>query len=103
MPAPASAISLTTNIADLPGSVIAARKASAFRRLGIRCLADLLTHLPMRYEHELPEQTIADASKSVGAAHGSEANLAVRGEVASIKPPAGRSRSSGGLGICSSL
>jgi ATP-dependent DNA helicase RecG len=57
-------------------------------------VADLLVHLPMRYEHELPEQTIAEASKSVGAAHGSDANLAVRGEVSSIKAAVGRGRKS---------
>src|SRR5262245_46709387 len=69
-----------------------ARRIGAFRKLGIRCVADLLTYLPLRYEHELPEQTIGEAQKTVGPAHGAEANLAVRGEVATVKAAIGRGR-----------
>jgi len=89
-PAPGRAISLTTNIADVVPGGVPPRKVSAFRKLGIRCVADLLTHLPMRYEHELPEQTIAEASNTVGATHSADANLAVRGEVATVKASLGR-------------
>ena len=82
---PATApISLTTNVADLHG--VGAKRASAFRKIGIRCVADLLLHLPSRYEHQYGEQTIAAASKLVGPAHGSTANLTVEGEVASVRP-----------------
>ena len=57
-------IPLTTNIADVPG--VGPRRADAFRRLGIRCVADLILHLPLRYERELPEQTIREATAAAG-------------------------------------
>jgi ATP-dependent DNA helicase RecG len=81
-------IQLTSNIADLPG--VGPKRAAAFRRLGIRCVADLILHLPHRYEHELPEQTIADVSESIGAEHGNDANIAVRGEIANCRVVPGR-------------
>ena len=88
MPAAASTstptiIRLTTNIADVPG--VGTKRAAAFRRLGIRSVADLIRHVPMRYEHELAEQTIAQAGKSIGPNHGDEANISVRGEVGAVR------------------
>lgn len=81
--------SLTTNIALVPG--VGDRRADAFRRLGIRCVADLLLHLPMRYEHELEEQSIGTASgETVSPNHGTSANLAVQGEVLSAQSKMGR-------------
>ncbi|MCZ6611393.1 MAG: ATP-dependent DNA helicase RecG [Planctomycetota bacterium] len=74
---------LTTNIADVP--CIGHRHADAFRRLGIRCVADLVLHLPQRYEHELPEQTIAAASEQISPLHGADANITLRGEIASLR------------------
>ncbi len=91
MPADATAISLTTNIAELRG--VGDRRAAAFRRLGIRCVADLLLHLPLRYEHELPEQSIDLINQAVPPEHGADRNLAVRGEVLTT-----RSRGSGRKG-----
>ncbi len=81
-------ILLTTNIADLPGA--GGKRAAAFRKLGIRCVADLIRHMPMRYEHELPEQSIAEAGMAVGPEHGREANISVRGEVAACRMARGR-------------
>lgn len=82
-------ISLTTNIADVPG--VGLRRAEAFRRLGIRCVADLLLHLPLRYEHELAEQSIGKASgQSIASEHGTTANLAVSGEVQTTQFRPGR-------------
>jgi ATP-dependent DNA helicase RecG len=81
-------IPLTTNIADVPG--VGPRRADAFRRLGIRCVADLVLHLPLRYEHELPEQTVGEATARAG---NQEITIAVRGELASLRVvPAGRRR-----------
>jgi len=81
-------IPLTTNIADVPG--VGPRRADAFRHLGIRCVADLILHLPLRYEHELPEQTIGEATARAG---NQEITIAVRGELASMRVvPAGRRR-----------
>ena len=79
---------LTVNIAEVHG--IGPKTALAFRRLGIRCVADLILHLPMRYEHELAEQSIAKASEIVSPHHGSEANIAVCGEIATVRSSRGR-------------
>ncbi|MCZ6837486.1 MAG: hypothetical protein O7G85_17050, partial [Planctomycetota bacterium] len=81
-------ITLRTNIALLPG--VGDRQAEKFRLLGLRCVADLLLHMPMRYEQEHAEQTIADAGALIGPVHGAEANIATRGEVITCRP--GRSR-----------
>jgi len=72
-------ISLITNIAALPG--VGPARAEALRRLGIRCVADLILHLPMRYERILGEKTVEEAGEEVTPFHGGSANLAVRGEV----------------------
>lgn len=83
MPA-TTTITLTTDIADLLH--VGPKRAAAFRKLGIRCVADLLLHIPARYEKQFGEQTIEAASRIVGPAHGAQANLTVEGEVATIKP-----------------
>jgi ATP-dependent DNA helicase RecG len=83
-------IALTTNIASVPG--VGDRRATAFRRLGIRCVADLIRHLPLRWEHELAEQSIAGASEGVGPEHGAGAHITVRGEVATVRAPRGGRR-----------
>jgi ATP-dependent DNA helicase RecG len=83
-------ISLLTNITDVPG--VGPRRADAFLRLGIRCVADLILHLPLRYEHEFPEQTIAEATARATAARGAEIAIAVRGELASLRVVPARRR-----------
>ncbi|HRP63015.1 MAG TPA: ATP-dependent DNA helicase RecG [Phycisphaerales bacterium] len=88
MPASAS-IRLTTAIADVPG--VGNKRAEGFHRLGIRSVADLIRHVPMRYEHELEEQPIGQANAvTVPPVHGSEANLAVQGEVLTTRTSHGR-------------
>jgi ATP-dependent DNA helicase RecG len=82
-------IPLTTNIADVPG--VGPRYAEAFRRIGIRCVADLILHLPLRYEHELPEQTIAEATARA-VSERSEVTIAVRGELAAVRVVPARRR-----------
>ena len=81
---------LRTNIADVPG--VGDRHADAFRRLGMRCVADLILHLPMRYEHELAEQTIAEMTKQASAVGGGDLTLSVCGEVVRVRSVPGRGR-----------
>jgi ATP-dependent DNA helicase RecG len=83
-----SPIRLTTNIADVPG--VGVKRAAAFRKLGIRGISDLILHLPLRYEHDLGEQSIAEAGKTIGPLHGAEASITVRGEVAAARAPLSR-------------
>ncbi len=78
-------ITLTTNIADVPG--VGARRANAFRKIGIRGVADLLLHMPMRYERQIGAGTIAEASDAIGPAHKSDALVSLTGEVASARAP----------------
>ena len=86
---PASApILLTTHVAALPG--LRANHVKALSRMGIHCVADLILHMPHRYEHELPEQSIAEASRTVSPIHGAEANIAVQGELATVGVRRGR-------------
>ncbi len=77
-------ISLIMDIAEVPG--VGGKLASEFRKLGIRCVADLLLHMPVRYEHEHEEQTIAGAGETVSPHHGADANIAIRGEIATCRP-----------------
>ena len=81
-------IALTTNIAEVTG--VGTASARRYRKISIRCVADLILHLPLRYEHELPDQSIAQASDLVSPAHGAEANIAVCGEIAAVRTLRGR-------------
>ncbi|MHC5001693.1 MAG: ATP-dependent DNA helicase RecG [Planctomycetota bacterium] len=77
-------ITLLTDVVDVPG--VGPRRATAFRRMGIRCAADLLLHLPMRYEHELAEQTIAAVEGLVPHGAGERPlQVSVRGEVTAVR------------------
>jgi ATP-dependent DNA helicase RecG len=67
--APSQPLRLTTPLAQLPG--VSKRRAELFSRLAIATVADLLRHLPMRYEHESAEGAIRDLPVgSVGSARG---------------------------------
>jgi ATP-dependent DNA helicase RecG len=79
---------LITPVEDLTG--VHKRSAPGLRRLGIRCLADLILHLPMRYEDELCEATIAELNEQLPPEHGAAINLAVRGTVTSVRSRPGR-------------
>ncbi|MCA9294051.1 MAG: ATP-dependent DNA helicase RecG [Phycisphaerales bacterium] len=60
---------LTAPITSAPG--VGLRRAEAFQRLGIRCIAHLIDHLPFRHELEQAEGAIADLTPGhVGAARG---------------------------------
>ena len=80
-------LGLTANIAAVPG--VSPRHAEAFRRLDIRCVADLILHLPLRYEHELAEQTIAQVQEQAGTL-GGEVTLSVCGEIVTTRSAPGR-------------
>ena len=83
MPAQPQTISLTTNVAALSG--VGAKTARALHRLGIRCVADLILHLPFRYEHELGERSVGEANELLSPNHNATANFSVRGEIMSVR------------------
>ncbi|MHC5028483.1 MAG: ATP-dependent DNA helicase RecG [Planctomycetota bacterium] len=83
-----SPINLQTPIDALPG--IGRRRAAAFRHLGIRGTADLLRHLPSRYERDLGEMTISDLHGLVERGGEAGANASVTGEVAALRTARGR-------------
>ncbi|MCP3902846.1 MAG: ATP-dependent DNA helicase RecG [Planctomycetes bacterium] len=78
-----STLQLTTAVERIPG--VGSRRAGALRRLGLRCVADLLRHLPQRYERELGERTVEEA-----ATQGADAILTIAGEVETIRMSRGR-------------
>lgn len=79
-------ISIRTPLGEIPG--MGSSLAGKFERLGLRVVADLLRHLPMRYERELAELSIQRAHEAVLA--GETATLAVRGTIAVIRRARGR-------------
>ena len=81
-------LELTTLVDDLPG--IGAGQGDAFRQLGIRCLADLILHLPSRYERSQQHACIADLDALVGDNTETPDLAAVVGEIASVRPGFGR-------------
>ena len=72
----------------VPG--VGPRLGAVLGRLEIRTVEDLLNHIPMRYEHEHAESTIAEIDASLPEEEGAAANVSVRGEIAAIKIPPGR-------------
>ena len=58
--------------------------------MGIRCLADLLLHLPARYERSQQHACIADLDAIIGDSTDTPDLATVVGEVASVKPAFGR-------------
>ncbi|MBT8485552.1 MAG: ATP-dependent DNA helicase RecG [Phycisphaerales bacterium] len=83
-----SAIALTTHVGQLPG--VGRRRVATLENLGLRCVADLLRHLPIRYEHEAAEQPIAEAERALGLAPGAAATLTVQGEIQAARLVRGR-------------
>ena len=81
-------IRLASDIAEVPA--VGPSHAEAFRRLGIRSAADLIRHVPLRYEHELPQQTVEEADSLIGPRHGAAAHIALQGEIGSVRPVPGR-------------
>lgn len=68
---PAEPLKPGASVKKLPG--VGPAKARLLGRLDIRTVADLLRHLPLRYEHETAEGLIADLptdGKAVGSARG---------------------------------
>ncbi|MFO0873767.1 MAG: DEAD/DEAH box helicase [Phycisphaerales bacterium] len=87
MPA-STAISLTSPTTVVAG--VTPRIAQRLSAIGIRCVADLVRHLPLRHEHEHAEATIAEAGRAVGPRHHAEANVAVRGQIVAARVVRGR-------------
>ncbi len=81
-------LQLTTRIADLPGTDQATVEAAG--HLGLRCVADLLLHLPMRYQHTRPWQAIGPLIDALTQHTTAEDQVEVRGEIVSVKRGFGR-------------
>ncbi len=81
-------LALNTNIAAIPA--VGDKRAEAFRRLGIRCVADLIRHFPSRYEHIRPLQTIAEIGASVMDQVDVDAQVSVAGTVTATQFIPGR-------------
>lgn len=79
-------ITIKTPLGEISG--IGDRLRGRFERLGLRIVADLLRHLPMRYQHELAELTIEAAREQVE--NDPKATLSIRGTVAVIRRTPGR-------------
>ncbi len=78
---------LARSVTTLPG--VGDRRAEALGRLGIRRLADLLMHVPFRYERHRDAETIEAASRLAAAGSGRE-QVSVVGEVAAVRHAPGR-------------
>ena len=81
-------LELTTLVDDLPG--VGPGQGEAFRNLGIRCLADLILHLPSRYERSQQHASIAELDAIIGDSSEIPDVAAVVGEIASVRPGFGR-------------
>lgn len=86
-------IALTTAIADVRG--VGPRFAPALLRMGIRCVADLILHLPGRYEEQLAEQTIRELYVQFNRRGGAEPGatlplMTAAGEVTTVRVVPGR-------------
>ena len=82
------AIKTDDPIEAVPG--VGPRTAAILHRLAIGTVGDLLDHVPIRYEQEHAEASIAEVDASIPDEDGTTANVAVRGEIAAIKIPPGR-------------
>ncbi len=76
------------DITVVPG--VGPRLAAVLGRMEITTVGGLLDHIPMRYEHEHAESTIAEVDAALPDDEGAAANVSVRGEIAAIKIPPGR-------------
>jgi ATP-dependent DNA helicase RecG len=80
-------LTLTTLIADLPGAE--PNTVAAMYRLGLRCVADLLLHMPTRYRRSRPWQAIGHVAKAADL--DTTDDMEVRGEIVSVERGFGRS------------
>lgn len=83
-----SPLTLTTDVLELPH--IGQRHAAAFRSMGLRCVSDLIIHLPHRYEREEAEIRIGSLPELIGPDGSSNTQVSSRGEVAKVKRGFGR-------------
>ncbi|MDP7029830.1 MAG: ATP-dependent DNA helicase RecG [Phycisphaerales bacterium] len=83
----ATELTLTTAVESLPG--VDAAAAAGLRRMGLRCVADLLLHAPSRYRRTRPWQQLEQVAAE--AATDTRDEMVVRGEVVSIDRGFGRS------------
>jgi ATP-dependent DNA helicase RecG len=74
---------IDSDIEDVPG--VSPHQAEAFRRLGLCTAGDLLCHMPLRYEHEHAEQSLAEIESTLPKGSSADANVAVRGQLAKLR------------------
>lgn len=84
----ATTLQLTTSIAELPG--VERTDAQSLSQMGLRCVADLLLHLPLRYQHTRPWQSIGPIVDAVVDGQEYDDQVEVHGEVVSVKRGFGR-------------
>jgi ATP-dependent DNA helicase RecG len=87
MPAGDAAITLHSGVTALPG--VAERVATSLRSLGIRTVADLVRHLPIRYEQDLGEQT-AEQARASAREDGVVGEMSARGMITAVRHIPGR-------------
>lgn len=76
-------ITAKSPLAEVPG--VGARAAAALAKLGIHAALDLLHHIPVRYEFDCAESTIAEAGRAVDSLGGRDMTISVRGEIAASR------------------
>ena len=82
-------LSLTTHVSQVRG--VGPRTAGAFERVGLRCVADLILHLPGRYEQQKAERSIEQLYIEYNRSRGDRSShLAASGEIAAVRFVPGR-------------
>ncbi len=84
---PEGTITLTTGVAALAG--VGDRVAASLRSLGVRTVGDLIKHLPIRYEHDLGEQS-AQAALAHADDDGAVGEMSARGTITAVRHIPGR-------------
>jgi ATP-dependent DNA helicase RecG len=82
-----AAITLQSGVTALPG--VADRVAASLRSLGIRTVADLVRHLPIRYEQDLGERT-AEEARASAREDGVVGEMSARGMITAVRHIPGR-------------
>lgn len=80
-------ITLQSGVTALPG--VAERVSASLRSLGIRTIADLVRHLPIRYEQDLGERT-AEEARASAREDGVVGEMSARGMITAVRHIPGR-------------
>ncbi|MCH2135637.1 MAG: ATP-dependent DNA helicase RecG [Phycisphaerales bacterium] len=77
-------LELTTLVDDLPG--VDVHVARGLNALGLRCVADLLLHLPLRHERLRFDRSIADLTAQIDQGTLPKETIEIEGEIVSVRP-----------------